>query len=59
MGCGWELGTPNPAAFDKLRDERTAKALDVLTAEQKKKLNTLKGKEFDVSQIGLRRPNNR
>jgi hypothetical protein len=38
-------------AFAKLRDERASKALDVLTAEQKEKLNSLKGPAFDVTQI--------
>jgi len=40
-------------AFTKLRDERTAKTIDVLTPEQKEKLNALKGSEFDVSQIRM------
>jgi hypothetical protein len=40
------------AAAAKMREERTAKALDVLTAEQKEKLTSLKGKPFDVSQLG-------
>jgi len=40
-------------AFGKLRDERSSKALDVLTAEQKEKLNSLKGPAFDVTQIGF------
>jgi hypothetical protein len=40
-------------AFAKLREERTSKTMDVLTAEQKEKLNTLKGPAFDVSQIGF------
>jgi hypothetical protein len=40
-------------AFAKLRDERTSKTMDVLTAEQKTKLETLKGSAFDVSQIGF------
>jgi len=39
-------------AFTKLRDERTAKTMDVLTAEQKTKLDTLKGSAFDVSTLG-------
>jgi len=41
------------AAFTKLRDERTAKTMDVLTGEQKETLNKLKGSEFDVSQLGF------
>jgi hypothetical protein len=40
-------------AFAKLRDERTSKTVEVLTADQKEKLNTLKGPAFDVSQIGF------
>jgi hypothetical protein len=40
-------------AFAKLRDERTAKTLDVLTAEQKEKLIGLRGAAFDVTQIGF------
>jgi Spy/CpxP family protein refolding chaperone len=40
-------------AFTKLRDERTAKTIDVLTPEQKEKLNALKGSAFDVSQIRM------
>jgi Spy/CpxP family protein refolding chaperone len=40
------------AAAAKMREERTSKALEVLTAEQKEKLNSLKGKPFDVSQLG-------
>lgn len=40
-------------AFAKLRDERTAKTMDVLTGEQKETLNKLKGSDFDVSQLGL------
>jgi len=38
-------------AFTKLRDERTAKTLEVLTPEQKEKLNAMKGSAFDVSQV--------
>jgi len=38
-------------AFTKLRDERTAKTIEVLTPEQKEKLNAMKGSAFDVSQI--------
>jgi hypothetical protein len=38
-------------AFAKLREERTAKAMDVLTAEQKDKLKALQGSPFDVTQI--------
>lgn len=41
----------NPEAAAKLREERTSKTMEVLTAEQKEKLNTLKGSEFDVSQL--------
>jgi len=40
-------------AFAKLRDERTAKTLDVLTPEQKEKLNAMKGSAFDVSQLRM------
>ncbi|HEY2411253.1 MAG TPA: hypothetical protein VGI40_03375 [Pirellulaceae bacterium] len=39
------------AAAAKMREERTSKAMEVLTAEQKEKLNSLKGKQFDVSQL--------
>src|SRR5438105_1727833 len=39
-------------AFTKLREERTSKTMEVLTAEQKETLNKLKGSEFDVSQLG-------
>jgi len=39
------------AAAAKLREERTSKALDVLNAEQKEKLNSLKGNPFDVGQL--------
>jgi hypothetical protein len=46
-------GGGNQEAFTKLREERTAKTMEVLTAEQKEKLNTLKGADFDVSQIGF------
>jgi Spy/CpxP family protein refolding chaperone len=42
----------NQEAAAKMREERTSKALDVLTAEQKEKLNSLKGNSFDVSQLG-------
>jgi hypothetical protein len=49
-------------AFTKLREERTAKIMEVLTSDQKEKLNALKGPAFDVSQIGFggrgRRGNN-
>jgi len=46
-------GGGNQEAFTKLRDERTAKTMDVLTPEQKEKLNTIKGAAFDVSQIRM------
>jgi len=38
-------------AFTKLREERATKTIEVLTPEQKEKLNSLKGSSFDVSQI--------
>src|SRR5262245_18589339 len=41
------------AAMAKLRDERTAKTMELLSAEQKETLNNLKGSEFDVSQLGF------
>jgi hypothetical protein len=44
-------GAFDPAASAKLADERTSKTLELLTAEQKEKLNSLKGPAFDVSQI--------
>jgi Spy/CpxP family protein refolding chaperone len=40
------------AAAAKLREERTAKTLDVLSDEQKEKLKSLQGKEFNVAQLG-------
>jgi hypothetical protein len=46
-------GGGNQEAFGKLREERTNKTMDLLTAEQKTKLESLKGPAFDVSQIGL------
>ena len=42
--------------FGKMRElntERDNKAMTVLNAEQKEKLNTLKGNAFDVSQLGF------
>jgi hypothetical protein len=39
------------AAAAKMREERVSRTLDVLTAEQKEKLNVLKGSQFDVSQL--------
>ena len=42
----------DPAANAKLREERTAKTMEVLTADQKEKLNALKGSPFDVTQLG-------
>jgi len=44
-------GGGNQEAFTKLRDERTAKMIEILTPEQKEKLNSMKGSAFDVSQI--------
>jgi hypothetical protein len=44
--------------FAKIRElnaERDAKALELLTAAQKVKLDELKGAPFDVSQLGFRR----
>jgi hypothetical protein len=41
------------AAAAKLREDRTTKTMEVLTAEQKEALNKLKGSEFDVSQLGF------
>jgi len=41
------------AAMAKLRDERTTKTMELLTAEQKETLNKLKGSDFDVSQLGF------
>ena len=46
-------GGGGPEAFNKLRDERTSKTMDVLTADQKTKLESLKGSAFDVSQLGF------
>jgi Spy/CpxP family protein refolding chaperone len=40
-------------AFAKMREERTAKTLELLTADQKTALEKLKGQEFDVSQLGF------
>jgi Spy/CpxP family protein refolding chaperone len=42
----------------KLRDEQKTAAMDVLTSEQKEKLEKLQGKKFDVAsiQLGGRRP---
>jgi Spy/CpxP family protein refolding chaperone len=40
-------------AFAQLREERTTKTMEVLTADQKAKLETLKGGAFDVSQLGF------
>jgi len=40
-------------AFTKLREERTAKTMEVLNADQKEKLKTLQGSPFDVSQLGF------
>jgi hypothetical protein len=55
-------GGGNQEAFTKLREERTAKTMEVLTADQKSTLEKLKGPEFDVSQLGFggrgRRGNN-
>ncbi|HMC10109.1 MAG TPA: hypothetical protein VKH44_02420 [Pirellulaceae bacterium] len=39
-------------AFTKLREERTAKTMEVLNVEQKEKLKALQGNTFDVSQLG-------
>jgi len=46
-------GNFDAQAFAKRREERTAKTLEVLTSEQKEKLETLKGSAFDVSQLGF------
>ncbi len=43
----------DPQAAAKLADERTSKTMEVLTADQKEKLTSLKGPAFDVSQIGF------
>jgi hypothetical protein len=57
-------GQPNlgPEAFARMREqaaEREAKSLEVLTDEQKQKLEELKGYPFDVSQVrGFGRRNN-
>jgi hypothetical protein len=40
-------------ALAKLREERTSKTMEVLTAEQKETLNKMKGSAFDVSQLGF------
>jgi Spy/CpxP family protein refolding chaperone len=40
-------------AFAQLREERTTKTMEVLTADQKAKLETLKGGAFDVSHLGF------
>jgi len=40
------------AAAAKLREERTSKALDVLSDEQKEKLKSLQGSPFNVAQLG-------
>jgi len=40
-------------AFTKLREERTSKTMEVLTAEQKTKLEKLEGSTFDVAQLGF------
>jgi len=40
-------------AAAKLREERTSKTMEVLTADQKEKLNTLKGSAFDATQLGF------
>ena len=47
--------------FAKIRElnaERDAKAIELLTAAQKAKLDELKGAPFDVSQLGFRRRGN-
>jgi len=46
-------GQVDQQAAGKLREERTPKTMEALTAEQKETLNKLKGPEFDVSQIGF------
>jgi ABC-type oligopeptide transport system ATPase subunit len=48
------------ARIRELNTERDAKALDLLTSDQKEKLTTLRGAPFDVSQLGFgrRRGNN-
>ncbi len=43
----------NADAAAKLREERTTKTMELLTADQKETLNKLKGSEFDVSQLGF------
>jgi hypothetical protein len=40
------------AVAAKLREERTTKTMELLTADQKQTLEKLKGAEFDVSQLG-------
>jgi len=45
-------GNVDQQAFAKLREERTTKTMEVLTAEQKQNLDTLKGSAFDVTQLG-------
>ena len=47
-------GTVDAEAMNKLREEQTTKTVEVLAAEQKTKLETLKGKAFDVSTFGVR-----
>jgi hypothetical protein len=42
----------DPAAAAKMREERTAKATELLTAEQKEKLKSLEGSPFDIAQLG-------
>ena len=46
-------GGGDQEAIAKLREERTAKAMDLLTAEQKDKLKALQGSPFDVTQINV------
>jgi hypothetical protein len=46
-------GGGNQEALAKLREERTAKTMEVLTADQKAALEKLKGAEFDVAQFGF------
>jgi hypothetical protein len=41
----------NAEANTKLREERMAKSMEVLTDDQKEKLTALKGKAFDASQL--------
>ena len=43
------------AKIQELNKERDAKALDVLTADQKAAFETAKGKAFDVSQLQMGR----